>query len=75
MAGQIVETAVISEITKSLIHRGMESRLWFWRTQRGHEVDLLVEHGGRLVPVEVKSSLTPRPRMADSIHELRKMPL
>ena len=43
-----------------------------WRTRAGTEVDIVVESGGKLVPVEVKLSATPRPGMAASIRTLQK---
>jgi hypothetical protein len=73
MAGAIFETAVVSEVWKALVHRGEEPRLYFWRTSTGTEVDLLVElGGGEMVPIEVKTSATPRPIMAKSIRALRR---
>jgi predicted AAA+ superfamily ATPase len=44
-----------------------EPRVYFWRTAAGAEVDIIVEHGGRCVPIEAKLSSTPRPRMASGI--------
>lgn len=38
----------------------------YWRTQAGEEVDLVVEIGDRLLPIEVKS--TTRPRLSDALH-------
>jgi hypothetical protein len=35
-------------------------------------VDIVVETGGRLVPIEVKLSATPRPAMASSIRAFRE---
>ncbi len=32
------------------------ARLYFWRTRRGQEVDFVVEHGRRLLAIEVKKS-------------------
>lgn len=71
MGGAIFETAVLMEIVKSLIHRGEEPRLYFWRTATGTEVDILVEAGGKLIPVEIKLSATPRPAMAAGIQSFR----
>ncbi|MDP3722200.1 MAG: ATP-binding protein [Candidatus Omnitrophota bacterium] len=34
-------------------------QLWFWRTLAGAEVDLLVERGARLLPIEIKWSSRP----------------
>lgn len=38
----------------------------------GTEVDIVLESGGKLVPIEVKLSATPRPGMAASIRRLQK---
>src|ERR1039458_9446753 len=67
LGGAIFETAVLVEILKTLIHRGEEPQLYFWRTSAGSEVDLVVESAGKLIPVEVKLSATPRPAMATGI--------
>ncbi|MBZ0256482.1 DUF4143 domain-containing protein [bacterium] len=71
MGGSIFETAVITEIYKTLLHRGDDPQLYFWRTSTGIEVDLLVEHNQRLVPIEIKLSTTLRPEMANGIKSLR----
>jgi predicted AAA+ superfamily ATPase len=72
MGGAILETAVLSEIVKTLTHRGMEPRVYFWRTSSGTEVDIVVETGRKLVPIEVKLSSTPRPAMASSIRTFQE---
>ncbi len=72
MAGAIVETAVVAEVFKTLVHRGEAPRLSFWRTATGVEVDLLVEVAETVYPLEVKLSATPNPRMAASIMRLRR---
>jgi len=72
MGGAIMETAVLSEIVKTLTHHGIDPQVYFWRTVAGTEVDFVVETGGRLVPIEVKLSATPRPAMAAGIRTFRK---
>lgn len=72
MGGAIMETAVLSEIVKTLVHRGEIPRVFFWRTMAGNEVDFVIETEGKLVPVEVKLSATPRRHMARSINAFRK---
>jgi predicted AAA+ superfamily ATPase len=67
MGGAIMETAVLSEIVKTLTHRGIDPQVYFWRTMAGTEVDIVVESGGYLVPIEVKSAATPRPAMASTL--------
>ncbi len=72
MAGAIVETAVVSEVCRAILHRGEEPRLFFWRTAAGEEVDLVVDTGRELVPIEVKSTGTPNARMAQGIAAFRR---
>ena len=72
LGGAIMETAVVGEIVKTLTHRGMDPRIFFWRTTAGAEVDIVVETQGRLVPIEVKLSATPRPAMAGPIRRFHK---
>ena len=67
MAGAIVETAVVTELVKTYLHRGQEPRLAFWRTSRGSEVDLVAEDQLELHPIEVKAASTPRAEMARGI--------
>ena len=72
LGGAILETAVLSEVVKSAIHRGMAPQVFFWRTLAGTEVDIVVEAEGRIVPIEVKLSATPRPGMATAIRALQR---
>ena len=67
MGGAIFETAVLTEIVKTIIHRGQEPQVYFWCTAAGAEVDIVVAEGGRLIPLEVKVSTTPRPAMARNL--------
>ena len=72
MGGAIFETAVLSEITKTYLHRGDEPQVHFWRTSQGSEVDIVISTGQGLVPIEVKLSATPRPPMADAIRTFQR---
>lgn len=72
MGGALFETVVLTEIFKGILNRGEEPRLYFWRTSNGAEVDIVVESGGRLVPIEVKLSQTPGASMANHIRAFRK---
>lgn len=72
LAGAIMETAVVSEIVKTLTHQGIDPQIYFWRTSAGTEVDVVLETRGKLVPIEVKLSATPKPAMASSIFSFRR---
>jgi predicted AAA+ superfamily ATPase len=73
MAGPLFETAVVAELAKTFFHRGLPPALWYWRSREGWEVDLLVELRGRLHPVEVKATATPRPAHADAVARWRAL--
>ena len=56
--GAIFETYVLSEFYKNFVHHGTEPDLFFWRDSTGHEIDLLLEMGPDLIPIEIKSGQT-----------------
>lgn len=56
--GALFETWVISELLKARYNAGETSNLYFWRDRPGHEVDLLIDHGTHLSPMEIKSGQT-----------------
>jgi len=72
MGSVIMETAVLSEIIKMFVHQGLEPRVYFWRTSAGTEVDIVMETGTELIPVEVKTSAKPRPAMTSGIEAFRE---
>jgi len=56
--GALFENLVISDLMKQRFNQGLPSNLYFWRNNTGEEVDVLVEQGDRLLPIEIKSSQT-----------------
>lgn len=56
--GNIFENFVINEIVKKKINFNSRCNLFFWRDSLGHEIDLIVENGLSLYPVEIKSGQT-----------------
>ena len=72
LGGPPLETAVIAEISRSLTHRGIEPQLYFWRTSAGAEVDLVVDTGETLIPIEIKLSSSPHRAMARGIEAFRR---
>ncbi|NCP15789.1 ATP-binding protein [bacterium] len=67
MGGAIFENFVIAELLKIFLHRGEEPNLYYWRTAEGSEVDLIVDTQGQLIPIEIKQTETPHPKMAKEI--------
>ncbi len=56
--GALFENLVISELVKRRYNQGLTSNLYFWRNNTGEEVDVVVEHGDKLLPIEIKSGQT-----------------
>ncbi len=59
--GPLFETWVISELLKARYNSGESANLYFWRDRSGHEIDLLIDHGAQLSPLEIKSGQTINP--------------
>ena len=58
LRGSIFETFIISELLKSRFNQGERPNLYYWRDSNGNEVDVIVEVGAELMPVEIKSGKT-----------------
>ena len=58
LRGSIFENFVISELTKARLNRLLNAGFYFWRDSNGNEIDLIIDHGGSLMPVEIKSGQT-----------------
>lgn len=59
MSGAILETWLVGEILKSYWHNGQEANLFFYRDTDQKEVDLLIEVGDVLYPIEFKKTASP----------------
>jgi predicted AAA+ superfamily ATPase len=70
--GPVFEGFVAAEIVKNQVNRGLLRELYFFRDERGLEVDFVVPApGGKLQLVEAKWSKTIRPAMAVPLQKLR----
>jgi len=69
LTGRLFETAVINEITALLPIYFPSDRAYFLRSHEGMEIDLLIQHGEHLVPLEIKSSRTVTAADAESIEK------
>ena len=65
--GELFENHVILELYKHLLNTGEAPDLYFYRDKYGREVDLIVQHRGMLMPVEIKSAATFSPSFVDGV--------
>ena len=71
LAGALWENHVVGQWLRWRDWHQPSAALWFWRDQAGREVDLVIELGGRLHPIECKLTQRPEDRDAASIRTLR----
>jgi len=58
LKGAIFETMVVIEMVKKYTNQGINPPLFYWRDKTGHEIDLIIDKGNLLTPIEIKSSKT-----------------
>ncbi|MEK7377214.1 MAG: DUF4143 domain-containing protein, partial [Candidatus Margulisiibacteriota bacterium] len=73
MSGPLFENYVISETYKILRAKGESPALYYFRTHKGLEVDLIIEEGLKLYPAEIKLTKTPRREMILPMEKLKAM--
>ncbi len=74
MAGAFFESFVISEVLKSYYNRGvLDPPLYFYRDKEMNEIDLLIEDGGTLYPLEMKKHADPQKRDIEAFALLDKI--
>ncbi len=61
LRGNLFENFVISEMIKNRFNRNESNNLYFWRDNTGKEIDIVIDEGTRLYPVEIKSGKTITP--------------
>lgn len=75
MSGAFFESFVISEIIKSYYNKGiLEPPLYFYRDKEMNEIDLIIENGGTLYPIEIKKHADPKRSDIDAFYLLDKIP-
>lgn len=69
--GAILETFVFTELLKAVQYSEPPTRLWHYRTSDQHEIDLLIERDGKVIPVEIKAAKTVRKKDFKHIEDLQ----
>ncbi|MDD2941967.1 MAG: ATP-binding protein [bacterium] len=73
MSGAFLETFMFSEILKSYWHHGKTPHLYFYRDTDQREIDLVIEMGDALYPVEFKKTANPTKQSTRQFHLLEKL--
>ena len=73
LRGAIFESMVITEMTKNRTNAGIAVNLFYWRDKTGHEIDVIIDKAGKLVPVEIKSGQTMNTEFLKNLTYWRKL--
>jgi predicted AAA+ superfamily ATPase len=75
MWGHMFETFVFGEILKSYYSDGIvEPPLYYYRDKEKNEIDLVIQNGDTLYPVEIKTTSDPTKAMAGAFRSLSGIP-
>ncbi len=58
LRGMLFENLIVTEVMKYFINNGRRPGLMFYRDSNGNEVDLVIQRGTDVVPIEIKSAAT-----------------
>ena len=64
LRGNLFENIVVLEAMKARLNDNKEPNLFYMRTEKGVEIDLILKKEGQLFPYEIKSSMTPNNEFA-----------
>jgi predicted AAA+ superfamily ATPase len=67
--GALFESLLVSEWLKRRFNRALPGNAYYWRDNVGTEIDLLLDHGRSLQPVEAKSGQTPSGDFFAALHK------
>ncbi|MCP5505808.1 MAG: ATP-binding protein [Chlamydiales bacterium] len=67
MHGALFENYLVAECLKLLVHQKLHSKLYFYRTSHGVEVDLIIDHRQYRELIEIKTSETFHSKMTKPI--------
>ncbi|MDX1957912.1 MAG: ATP-binding protein [Leptospiraceae bacterium] len=70
--GRLFESFVFAEIFKSLQRYSIQPNYYYFRTNGGAEVDLILEIDGKLFPVEIKATANPKKDAEKGIKKFRE---
>jgi predicted AAA+ superfamily ATPase len=71
MGGAIFEGLIVSEALKVFSIKGKRPDIFFWRSHDGLEVDLILQIGTKLYPVEIKLTATPTLKHIDPLNKFK----
>jgi predicted AAA+ superfamily ATPase len=56
--GKLFENFILKEVMKAIKNNGYQTELYYWKINNGIEIDIIVDNGQSLTPIEIKSAQT-----------------
>lgn len=72
LVGSIFENLIVMECLKAQYNRGKMADRYFYRGTNGNEIDIVLQHGRKLIAIEIKSARTFAISQLESIKKLKK---
>ena len=73
MGGPIFENAVIMDLVKTNVSKGLPWQFHYFRDNNNVEVDLILVRGSEHIPIEIKLSRTPTDQMISNLRTIKKL--
>ncbi len=73
LKGNLFENYVINELTKKRFNAGKIANFYFWQSKEKKEIDVIVDKGELLLPIEIKSSKTRLPNLLTNLQYWKKL--
>jgi uncharacterized protein len=73
MGGALFEGLMVMEAVKCFTNAGLKPALWYWRSHDGLEVDLILQAGAKLIPIEIKLTTTPAAAHLNNLKRFRTL--
>ena len=71
--GAIFESWIVAELYKSYYHTGKQPAMYYFRDSNNNEIDLILDYGSKVIPIEIKSSQTINTEFFKGIEYWRKL--
>jgi predicted AAA+ superfamily ATPase len=73
MRGALFEALIVAELIKNRQNQGIPGNLYFWRDSTGNEIDVIIEAGDKMMPLEIKSGQTVTPDFFTGLQKWLKL--
>ncbi|MCR9191823.1 MAG: ATP-binding protein [Gammaproteobacteria bacterium] len=71
--GHLFENLVVLEVMKARLNQGLDAKLYYYRDNHQNEIDLIIQQGHDLIPIEIKSTHTFTPSLLKNLKFYQKL--